>query len=349
MAPSVLHILPHRGGGAESYLDALEALPLAQTRVALSRSRSPLLAAASIAAGWPRVALAARRSDLLHAHGDVAAMLSLPLLRARPSVWTTHGLHLLRRSVGVPRAAARRGVRAAIAACAATICTSEAERDELAALVGPRLGARLKVVPNTAPAASHPPARPEARAALGVPGEERLVALFAGRLEERKDPLVAVDAAQAAAAAGASLVLLVAGDGPLAPAVAARAGPLVHVLGHRDDPETLFAAADVLVMPSWREGASIAVLEAMRAGIAVVVADSPGNRELVGDSGLIVAAGDTSALTDALTRLAGDRELRETLGAAGRARFQARHSPKAFLAATAAVYSEALGVALELS
>ena len=126
----------------------------------------------------------------------MAATLCVPIMRARPTVWTTHGLHALRR--GMPGVA--RGTRAAMAASAVTLCCSQAERDELGGGT---------VVPNgvdpVAPVTDEQ--RAVARAELGVEGR---VALFLGELDERKDPLTAARAAQQA-----GVTLLVAGDGPL--------------------------------------------------------------------------------------------------------------------------------------
>jgi glycosyltransferase involved in cell wall biosynthesis len=343
--PTVLHILPHRGGGAERYLDALAPLPITQPRVALSSSRSALGGGPSILARWPGVALQARRADLVHVHGDVAAILSLPILRARPALLTTHGLHLLRRVGGMRLAIARRALRGAIAASRRTVCTSEAECEELAAFLPPAMRARLVVIPNTAPQAAPPGDRAQARAALALPADA-VVALFIGELEVRKDPLTAVAAVQAAVAAGAPLILLLAGSGPLQERVRAQSGPAVRVLGYRDDAQTLYDAADLLVMPSRREGQSIAVLEAMRAGLAVVVSDGPGNPELVGDAGAVVPAADPEALAAVLARLAADPDERRRLGAAARSRYEEHFSLERFQARMAALYGELLGIRL---
>jgi glycosyltransferase involved in cell wall biosynthesis len=343
--PSVLHILPHRGGGAERYLDALAPLPVSQRRMALSASRSPLGAAPSIAARWPAIALAARHADLVHVHGDVAAILSVPILSMRPAVLTTHGLHFLRRAQGLRHTAARRGLRAAVGACRRTICTSEAEREELGAFLSAALRARLVVIPNTAPRPAAAPDRAHARAQLGL-APDAVVALFLGQLEERKDPMTAVGAATAAAAAGAPLVLLLAGEGPLEDRVRALEGPVVRVLGQREDPQTLLAAADLLVMPSLREGQSIAVLEAMRAGLPVVVSDGPGNPELVGEAGIVFPAGDPQALAAVLVRLAADGEERRRLGSAARSRFAEHYSSERFQARVGGLYGELLGTRL---
>ena len=346
MQPTVLQILPSPGGGAEVYIDELETLALTHRRMVLSSARSPLGAGLSILARWPGVAAASRHADLLHVHGDMTAILSLPLMRARPSVMTTHGLHFLRRARGARLVVARRGVAAAVGASRRTICTSESERDELAEILPASLRARLVVIPNAAPAPAGSIDRAQARAQLEL-APHVVVALFVGTLEPRKDPLTAVAAGREAVAAGAPLVLLVAGAGPLEQRVREAAGPGVRVLGYRDDPHVLFAAADLLVMPSLREGQSIAVLEAMRGGLAVVVSDGIGNPELVGDAGLVVPAGDASALAAVLARLAADGGERERLGAAARRRYEEQFTRERFQQRMAALYGELLGVRLE--
>lgn len=315
-------MLPHAGGGGEKYVDLLEGLDgFVHERVRLAAGRTPAAAALSIPRGYPRFAGRARRFDVIHAHGDVAGAVALPVLRARPCVWTTHGLHLLRRARGPGLAALRGALRQVINATAVTICTSEAERLELLDVAAPRAACRLRTVRNgiVAPLPVPAEARLGARAGLGLP-EADLVVLFLGELEHRKRPLVAVDAARRARAAGAPVTLLVAGDGPQAAAVRGQAGPGVQALGHRDDVPALLAAADVLVMPSEREGLSFAVLEAMGAGLVAVVSDGPGNPEAVGDAGVVVALDDAEGFARELTRLAGDRAELIRLSVAARER-----------------------------
>jgi glycosyltransferase involved in cell wall biosynthesis len=336
----VLHVLPHRGGGAETYLDLLERLPdVRHERATLSSSQSPAAALVSIPLNWPALARGARRSAVVHAHGDVAATLALPLLRARPSVWTTHGLHALSRASGAGGWAIRAGVRAAVSATAATICCSHAERDELAATVEPALHDRLRVVPN---GVDLPTGDPGARQALDL-SPESVVALYLGRLEARKDPFTAVRAATLAADEDPRVLLLVAGDGPLAAAVWAERGRGVRVLGFRDDPQRLLSAADVFVLPSRREGLSFAVLEAMAHGLAMVVADEPGNREALGGAGIIVPPGDAEALARALVALAADPGRRMALGAHARERVAREFTVEALLEGVRCAYSLALG------
>jgi glycosyltransferase involved in cell wall biosynthesis len=341
----VLHVLPHRGGGAETYIDLLEGMEgYLHERAALSSAREPLRSLPSIARRWPGIARRARRADIVHAHGDVASSLVLPLLRSRPSVVTTHGLHFLRRAGGPRARAARTAMRAVVGAAARTVCTSTAERDELVALLGPAVADRLVVVHNGVPLPPEAGAeeRGAARAALDVADDE-VVALYLGRLEERKEPLVAVEAARRARERGAPVVLLVAGEGPLAGEVAARSGPAVRPLGQRADPDRLLAAADVLLLPSAREGLAMAALEAMAHGVATVVSDAPGNPEAVGDAGVVAPVGDLEAWTDALVRLTADPDERARLGAAARARVAHEFSVERFLSGIGHAYDSALG------
>ncbi len=327
----VLHVLPHPGGGAETHIDLLERIAgLEHERVSLSAGRTPLAGAASIPRRWPGILARARRADVVSVHGDLPAMLSIPMLRSGPSAFTTHGLHLTRRSHGLRGTAARPVLRAALRAADVTVCTSAAERDELA-----RLGAgRLEVVHN---GVDPPPPvdRAAVREELGL-DDGQVAILYLGQLEERKDVLLAARAA--AAAEGA--VLLVAGEGPLAGAVAATGA---RMLGFRRDPERVLAAADVFVMPSRHEGLSFAVLEAMAAGRACVVSDGPGNPEAVGDAGVVVPAGDEHALAAALARLTADGRERERLGAAARRRAAQAFSAGRFVERMAALYRGLLG------
>jgi glycosyltransferase involved in cell wall biosynthesis len=234
-------------------------------------------------------------------------------------------------------------MRSIVASAVKTICTSQAEREEVGAIVGAAAAARLAMVPSGIPVP--PPIdsalRAAVRAELGLRDTD-VAALFLGELEERKCPLVAVQAAREAAELGAPIVLLVAGEGPQAPAVRAQASDAVRSLGFRRDPERLLAAADIFVLPSTREGLSFAVLEAMASALAMVVSDGPGNPEAVGDSGIVVPVGDSHALADVLVRLAGDGVARRALGDAARERMSTMYNAERMIAGVGAAYTAAL-------
>ncbi|HKH64259.1 MAG TPA: glycosyltransferase family 4 protein [Solirubrobacterales bacterium] len=342
---TVLHVLPHPGGGAETYIDLLEGIGgYEHRRVALSDTRSRRRGIRSVFSRRREVRRLAEEADLVHVHGDMAAMLVASGLRDRPLVITTHGLHRLRRSTGTVGRLVRRRLRAAVAASAATICIAGDERDDLLAALPQSLHDRLVLVANGVPVA--PPADPErrraARESLGL-GEAEVGVLFLGRLEERKDPLGAIAAAQKARNRGADLVLLIAGGGPLAQEVAAQAGAAVRPLGHREDLDDLFAATDLFLLPSHREGMSFALLEAMAHGLAPVVADGTGNAETVGASGVVFPAGDLEAMSDCLFDLTQDADARNRLGAAARERIRNELSLERFLRGTREQYEAALG------
>lgn len=347
LSQKVLHVLPHPGGGAETYIDLLEGLEgYEHRRFALSVTRSRARGIPSVLARLREVRRLAREADVVHVHGDMAAMLAAPGLRGRPLVITTHGLHRLRRSTGLTGRVVRRRLRSAVAASAVTICIASDERDDLAAALPPSLHGKLVVVANGVPvaAAADPRERNAVRKEMRL-GEDEVGVLFAAQLEERKDPLGAIAAVEAARERGAALVLLVAGGGPLESEVAAREGAAVRALGHRDDLERLYGAADLFLLPSHREGMSFALLEAMAHGLAPVVADGTGNVETVGAAGVVFPAGDVEAMSSRLAELAADPEARERLGNAARERIATELSLERFLEGTREQY-EAATVAL---
>lgn len=342
--PTVLHVLPHPGGGAETYIDLLEELPgYEHRRLALSVTRSRRRGIRSVLSRRRQIVRLGGEADLVHLHGDMAAMLTATALRGRPLLITTHGLHRLRRSSGIAGRLVRNRVAAAVGASSRTICIARDERDDLAAVLPATLRDRLVLVPNGIAPAPVPAAdeRARARAALGL-GEDDVAVLFAGQLEPRKDPLGAIEAIEAARAGGAGAVLLVAGGGPLEQEVRARESAGVRPLGHRDDLDDVYTAADVFLLPSHREGMSFALLEAMGHGLATVVADGTGNAETIGAAGVLFPAGDREAMADRVAALAADPAWRTRLGEAARERIATELSLERFLAGTRAQYEAAL-------
>ncbi len=105
-------------------------------------------------------------------------------------------------------------------------------------------------------------------------------------------------------------LLVIAGDGPLAGDLAARArrsGLDVSFLGHRDDVPTLAAAADVMVVPSVWEGQPLVVQEALRAGTPLVASRAGGIPDLTGeDAAVLVPPGDSGRLAAAVLSVLSD-------------------------------------------
>jgi glycosyltransferase involved in cell wall biosynthesis len=108
----------------------------------------------------------------------------------------------------------------------------------------------------------------------------------------------------------------------IAPDALARHGiaGIAQLLGHRRDVERLYAAMDVFMLPSHREGFPRSVMEAAAMGLPCVVTDVRGCRQCVdhGVNGLLVPARDPEALAAALERLLRSPSERARMGAAGR-------------------------------
>ena len=103
-------------------------------------------------------------------------------------------------------------------------------------------------------------------------------------------------------------------------------------------------AADVLVVPSRFETFGLSALEGMARGMAVVASRCGGLGELIEDgvTGLLVPPDEPAALADAVAALLGDAGLRRVLGTAAASSVRERWSWRPILAATDAVYRQAL-------
>jgi glycosyltransferase involved in cell wall biosynthesis len=161
-----------------------------------------------------------------------------------------------------------------------------------------------------------------ARAALGVPSDEPLV-LGVGRLAGVKQFDRLVTAFAVALARGLRARLVIAGDGSERP----RLQHLVETYGVQDrvqlpgycDPRRLRAfmqAADLQVCSSAFENLSLAILEGMACGTAVLGTPGGGTPELVSqiDPGLVLADDHTHTLAEALPEWLGDRQRLASLG-----------------------------------
>lgn len=101
--------------------------------------------------------------------------------------------------------------------------------------------------------------------------------------------------------------------------------PHIRMHGYSNAPEKYLAAADVLCLPSYREGFGSAVIEAAAMGVPTVATRVVGLVDSVVEdrTGLLVPPKDADALADALARLLGDPQLRRELGVAAQARARA--------------------------
>jgi glycosyltransferase involved in cell wall biosynthesis len=202
-----------------------------------------------------------------------------------------------------------------------------------------------------APAAAQEPAVARlvsGATASGASGEGaaagRPVVLAAGRLAAQKGFGVLLEAAASWRDLKPMPLVVIAGDGPLAGELRARAvalGAPAVFLGQRDDVTARLAQAAVFVLPSYWEGQSLVLQEALRAGVPIVATRVGGVPGHTGeDAALLIPPGDARALAAAVRSVLTDQALAARLRAAARARAAAL--PEAGDAVTAAITSYAV-------
>jgi glycosyltransferase involved in cell wall biosynthesis len=118
----------------------------------------------------------------------------------------------------------------------------------------------------------------------------------------------------------------------------------VRFLGHRSDIRDLIQAADLAVLPSYREGAPRSLIEAAACGLPIVATDVPGCREVVSHkiNGLLVPPFNSRLLAEAIVELLNDRELRVAMGKRSRTVACELFSEDRVIRETMKVYSAAL-------
>ena len=132
------------------------------------------------------------------------------------------------------------------------------------------------------------------------------------------------------------LEVAIAGDGTHLQSVKSQAeslglGEIVRFHGAVDDVPAFLRTIDIYVQPSYAEGLSNAVLEAMCASLPVIASRISGNTDLVqpDKNGLLFASGDASELQQCLSQLLHDKERRRAMGAEGRQIIEQGYSTQA--------------------
>ena len=189
--------------------------------------------------------------------------------------------------------------------------------------------------------------RQAARTDLGL-ADAGCVFVFLGRLVRDKGVGELLEAFAAVHAADPRSRLLLVGDYddeslPTATRTLLTAHPGVRHVGWRSDVRAMYAAADVLVLPSYREGMPNVVLEAAAMALPVVATDINGSNEVVVDgvTGLLVPAKDAARLAAAMRQLlvAPDRA---AMGERGRSLVEADFEHVAFCHRLADYYDQLL-------
>jgi glycosyltransferase involved in cell wall biosynthesis len=196
---------------------------------------------------------------------------------------------------------------------------------------------RIVTVPNGLFAEDVRPSMDRAarRASLGL-DDGAFAVLCVANLRPEKGVDAFVEAVvRARAEGGHDLRGLVVGDGPERERLQRLLGEVdgIDLLGSRGDVPDLIAACDALALLSEAEALPMSILEAMALGRPVVTSDVGGAGEAVtdGETGILVAPGDTAAAAAALAALAADPARAQAMGERGRARQRERFDGKAMV------------------
>ena len=285
--------------------------------------------------------LRALRPDVVHAHtpkGGLLGMLAARLAGVPVRVYHMRGLPLMA-ATGTRRRLLWMTERVSCALAHRVICVSHSLR-EVALAEGLCPPERIVVVAGGSgqgvdsegrfnPDALEPGTGAATRARFGIPAGA-VVAGFVGRLVRDKGVVELWEAWRALRERHPGMHLLLAGPfedtDPVPDAVrrGLEADPRVHLAGMDWNTPPLYAAMDLLVLPTYREGFPNVPLEAAAMGLPVVATRVPGCVDAVDDgrTGTLVPARDAGALADAIGRYADDAALRRAHGGAGRARVQ---------------------------
>ena len=281
-----------------------------------------------------------------------AAVLRLQRTPREPAiVWTFHGTDFLPLRPGptlsLRRLACRWTYRANAHRVDAIVAVSEAVRDSVVRQLG-RAAAKARVIGNAPSPRKYQAVRPaeSVRAEIGLGLGSRVV-LFVGRLAEEKGCRYLIEAVPAVLSRIPAAVALLVGDGPereRLEALARRSGVADHVrfLGTREDVADLLGAADVVCLPSLREGLSLALLEAMAAGKPVVATSIVENRAALepGTTGVLVPPRDPAGLAEGLVAILSDPEGAREMGLAARRHVLSSRSPELQWELYSALYRE---------
>jgi L-malate glycosyltransferase len=276
---------------------------------------------------------AAGRSDLLHAHHlflDAAAALVAGRIRRRPVVAKMAGaspggdLDRLRRTTGGQR------LLRLLHKLDAVIAPSPTCREELLAAGFP--AARVHVIANGVDTAYYCPLASDHFEVGGLDRDLPTV-VFVGRLVEAKGLRELLEAWREVVHDIPDARLVLVGSGPLESELRERSGssPLagrVRLVGDVPDVRPYLRSARAFVLPSWAEGLSNALLEAMASGLPCVASDIGSIRDAVtdGEEALLVPVQAPRQLAAALSAVLCQPSLADRLGRASRKRAEAEFS-----------------------
>jgi glycosyltransferase involved in cell wall biosynthesis len=295
------------------------------------------------------------RPDIVHAHtpkGGLLGMMAAAAARVPVRIYQMRGLPMMT-AKGWRRRLLKATERTACALAHRVICQSHSMR-EVALAEGLVSEARSQVIlggSNGVDAAHRfnpnrfdAKARREIRTELGL-DQDAIVVGFVGRLVRDKGICELADAWTALADVPGIQLLLVGPFEPQDPVPTEvrqrlERDPRARLVGFTSDPPRMYAAMDVVTLPTYREGFPNVPLEAAAMGLPVVATEVPGCTDAIvaGETGTLATARDAQALEAALRTYLGDASLRRRHGEAGRARALSKFQPERLWEATQQLY-----------
>ncbi len=330
--------------------------------VEMSRRVTPLrdlLAIARLVREMRRI-----RPTIVHAHtpkGGMLGMVAAFIYRAPVRIYHMRGLPLMG-ATGVRRRLLWLSEWLACRLAQSVLCVSHSVRDEaIGAGICPP--AKIKVLCGGSgngvdsrgrfdPDAQGPEVRVATRTKLGIPANAVVVG-FVGRLVRDKGIVELAEAWNMVRSRHEGAHMLLVGPFepqdpvPRATELLLREDPRIHLAGMDWNTPPLYAAMDLVALPSYREGFPNVPLEAAAMGLPVVTTRIPGCTDAVADgvTGTLVAPRDAEGLARALADYIDDPALRHAHGAAGRERVQREFRQEAIWEALLEEYRRCLMVA----
>jgi glycosyltransferase involved in cell wall biosynthesis/ribosomal protein S18 acetylase RimI-like enzyme len=309
-------------------------------------------------AGLSRLARFLRREpyDIVHTHTSKAGFvgrLAARLANVPVIVHTAHGFAFHEKSPQRVRRFYSTLEQAASHWCDRIVSVSEFHRD-WALQLGICTPLKIVAIPNGIARLPEPGvAPPELRRRLGARPSDLLILTMA-RLAADKGLEYLIEAAGMLARYERRFRIVIAGEGPARAALEQQARILdvsehVIFLGFREDIRDLLDASDLVVLPSLREGLSIALLEAMAAAKPIIATSIGSHKEVAaqGSTAWLVPPADAIGLGNAILRVTRDPVLMARLGTRAKAQFERHYTEERMLTAYKRLYFELLRERLE--
>jgi glycosyltransferase involved in cell wall biosynthesis len=301
------------------------------------------------------------RPHVVHAHtpkGGLLGTLAAFIARVPAIIYHIHGLPSLT-AKGTKRFLLRASERVSCRLADLVLCVSPSCR-EAAVAEGVCPSYKIKVPANGSicgvdavnkfnPDLLSDGVRAEVRSRLGIPNDAMVIG-YVGRVVRDKGIAELVNAWRALRDRYPELHLMLVG--PFEPQdpipsdtdIMLRSDPRVHIVGCDWDTPGYYAAMDIFVLPSYREGFGLAALEAAAMSLPVVATRIPGCVDAVVDgvTGVLVEPRDADQLADALRIYIEDPKLRQEHGKAGRTRALGEFQPETICQATFGEYERLL-------